>query len=108
MITDYTEIKDAGFGNEIAYLCSRLKAGLDLCVKGKDTVEYSLGPEVTLYKIWTDASLEEVRDAIFRTFPATTDIVGAGERFRSKVAAFSAHDREGVAYYIIDTWSLNI
>ena len=103
---DFNEIYER-FDIEIANICRALDAELVTVIKDYDKVEGLIyGTNVFLYQIRTTASLEKVKHEVWREMRNTLEAEGFPSR--SSVEVYSRYDKEGVAYYIIDTWEIDI
>ena len=103
MIHNIQEIRTAA-GTEIADICEDLDAELGLYVEGEDLLDVTLGDVVYFYQIWTDREYEEVKNKVFSTLVRREGWDGEVRVYRARVSVFSCFDKEGIAYYIIDTW----
>jgi len=95
------------FDIEIATVCRDLNADLVTVYKDYDKVEGKMyGTNVFLYQIQTSAYLDKVKHVVYHNFRNTD--MGEGMPYRDSVEVYSRYDKEGVAYYIIDTWELDV
>jgi hypothetical protein len=99
------------FGDEIANTLVRIHGDLLNRISGFNQITGDMDDLTIFFYVVSGRSLEEVKTATFAEFvredcECVHDCCDC--YFRNTVKVWSAHDREGIAYYILDTWSRNI
>lgn len=98
----------AEFGDEIANLCKAVNGTLVTAFSGTNKVFIEDDDIIHFYMIHTKAKHQEVRDAVAKAYPYISCNHDHDRYFRQSVISTSAFDREGVAYYIVETLARNI
>lgn len=94
---------------EIGLVCKDVEGEVTYYLETRD--EDSDERYARMFEVWTQKSLDEVRNSVFRHFERTHcghsyDCCGCF--FRSSVRVVPMYEKENVAYYIVDYWARNI
>ena len=104
----FEEIYQASNSTEIACVCEDLDLRLQAYTKAYDLLNNE--DYYIFYQVWCEnpaTTTEDIVASVSQQFRKRIfELVG--DSFRSSTKVLSIFDREGIAYYIIDHWTLNI